>query len=173
MKRAALALLLAVGWPYHLAAQTGRDTTIYTATRVITSATGKITSVSVAKVATLPSGRVDTVRVTRVDTVRGPAWTQYFYWHPRVFGNTVLFPIASMNNDPTPPASITLPAVRPDTVIVRVPVPGPVVHDTVYVPRPIPVPTPTGAVELPRVFLETRMPPTPAPGGVVITVGPP
>jgi hypothetical protein len=80
--------------------------------------------------------------------------------------------------DPSLPGPGT---VRVDTILV--PVPGPVVHDTLppvviirvdsvkYCP-PTPTPTPPGpnAPELPRLYIDTKMPPAPAPGGSVIPV---
>lgn len=68
MRRALLALLLAVAWPYALAAQ--RDTTVCTAFRTRTALSGAILSTSVAKVACGGAARVDTIAVTRIDTLR-------------------------------------------------------------------------------------------------------
>jgi hypothetical protein len=103
MRRLSLLLLLI---PSVLVAQ--RDTTVCTAFRTRTSTNGSILSTSVTKVAC--GG------VAKVDTITLPGYTQYFYWHPVVVGSQVMYQIASMNNDPTPPPSVTLPATRVDTL---------------------------------------------------------
>ena len=54
-------------------AQSTRDTTIVTATRIRSTIAGKIISITVTKIASLPTaGRVDTITITRTDTIRIP-----------------------------------------------------------------------------------------------------
>jgi hypothetical protein len=103
-----LALLLAAP----ALAQTGRDTTIYTATRVITAATGKITSVSVNKIA-LPASRVDTVKIPGSVVVR--ADTVHSYWQLTLVGGRGIYGLATSVGPK--PANFTLPAARVDTVL--------------------------------------------------------
>lgn len=88
-----------------------RDSTLYTATRIRTTAAGQILSVSITKLTTLPSGRVDTVRITRVDTVhvKDPLYTQYFYWTPYLRGDSIYYQFASNNNDGTTPKPVPAP----------------------------------------------------------------
>jgi hypothetical protein len=223
MKRLLALLLLCL--PSMAMAQ--RDSTVCVSFRIRTATTGAIQTTSVAKVVCGGAPRVDTVRITLPapppvhDTITLPGYTQYFYWHPVVFGSLVTYQLASRNNDPTPPPSTALPASRTDTVRLRdtlayfpsitpafdsvrftlqpyhaspiwTPAPIALKIDRFFYwwpvvgtdsirfelreggtgashPPSIPVPQVPGSrqVELPRVYIDTKMPPT---TGTVIPV---
>jgi hypothetical protein len=184
---AALALLvLAAHWS--MAHAQAADSTICVSFRTRTTSTGKIATTSVTKVTCGSGATRDTVIVTRVDTLKPtPApvpldprgyncWTARDAANPtcitddkaptlsqtlvlRSYGMTFGFQRWMWHGVIYPSDPSLTPAGRVDTVIVKVPVPGPVVHDTVPVIvirvdtlyRPAPTPTPsTGAPELPR-----------------------
>lgn len=174
MRRALLTLVLALVWPYHLAAQ--RDTTVCTAFRTRTAGNGAVLSTSVAKVA---CGGASTP--ARVDTVKVPSGRDTVYWSPQATAgrdSVVWFGPYPWPSTSGRPASFKLPlgpgAGRVDTVKVPVIV---VRVDTVYRPAPVvtpPVvtPPPAGnarAPELPRGTVDTAIPVAPA-GSVIIRV---
>jgi hypothetical protein len=155
--------LLALLAPLPIAAQVvTRDTTVYTATRIRTAANGTILSISVAKIATPVPGKTDTVKVASPPihdtvTVTKVAGRDTVAWWPTQTANRFNFNLVSWSGGRGQPAPFLIPTIIVhDTIPTRIvhDTVTRIVHDTVYATRD----TTAGPAQLPRTFMDTRMP---------------